>query len=275
MNVLLSKNIYVLVCLLLPAAHSYAVPLWTQLKPSHETQQVGEIDGQPLLLNVYTIFDAESVNYGLKFCWVRLLRNKAQFRVHNVQELGKEVDVFEKTARPGDIALVNGGFFSMSEDLRYSPLGLVVCSGKTVSRLNPSGVGGIFFRQGQHSDIVALKTFSRNTSVDEAIQCLPILVKDGIRDVFTDRRDLFDRTCVAIGHDGSFIIGGAFGRDGIGPSLYEFADLLAVPSGDGGPGIRIALAMDGGPGAHLYFPQKELHFGSKCTNFVPNIITFF
>ena len=79
---------------------------------------------------------------------------------------------------------------------------------------------------------------------------------------------------VGISRAGRIIIAGAFSPNQAGATLFEFAEALIAFGVGQKDELVTAIAMDGGPGAHIYVKPKQLLFGYDGTTFVPNVIDF-
>jgi hypothetical protein len=158
--------------------------------------------------------------------------------------------------------VTNGGFFGYDQAGNAIPLGLVVSAGKALNRRMPWSTGGFLVRDARGIGIVPVGTIGFEGAVQEALQSKPIVVEQGGNGIHNQDEALFDRVAVGLSADGMLVTAGVFGAEGQGGTLYEFGEALAQRVGHPAPGLLNALAMDGGPGAHIYVPSLKKHLGS-------------
>ena len=166
-----------------------------------------------------------------------------------------------------DFAAVNGGFYS------DAPMGLVLSSGRELHRRTGNGGSGVFFVANGLPGIAASRGFLPPAGTSDALQSIDRLVHAGKSVVKRGAERHADaRTAVAIDAAGATLLlvlfdsraaqsrqGGVVqlgpGSSGTGPSLFDFAELLARPVDKGGLGAAFALNLDGG-----YSSSMKLRF---------------
>lgn len=147
----------------------------------------------------------------------------------------------------GAIAMMNGSFFN--EELGI--LGLCVSQGREVSPLVKAGDHrGVFAVYDRRAELVERDRYT-GSGVTNAIQSGPWLVRDGgpLRD-FDDKDRVTRRSAVATDKKGRVIF---VVTDTVmsGITLAHFAEVLAMPEGQGGFGVAQALNLDGGTSTQL------------------------
>jgi uncharacterized protein YigE (DUF2233 family) len=170
------------------------------------------------------------------------------------------------------LAAVSGGFYGLADSSNFIPVGLVVAGGRRISRLSRSNIGGVLLCEpGGGLRVVPIRAFKASPAVRCALQSKPLLVHDGEVDVRGDGPRM-NRSAVAVTERGTVVLAGAFESFGEALSLREFAGFLVHLRRSAQVPIAAALNMDGGPGAHLYFPPLKLHYGDPGANFIPNVV---
>jgi Phosphodiester glycosidase len=217
--------------------------------------------------------DINSPRYGLTLCWASIPKRHVSMHVREIRRTGSIRHYYPEIIEKFDVAVVNGGFFSIDSGDNAYPVGLVISEGRQVSKFVRSNVGGILLESGGAVSIVPIKSFALNGSIGQAVQSKPILVSGGRKGVYSDDGVLFNRTAVGFDSD-NFIIAGGFQEDLKALTLYEFAGFLTTTRQEGGPGLESALNMDGAAGANIVFPTLKLHFGSEVEIYLPNAIHF-
>ena len=216
----------------------------------------------------------ESPKYGLSIVWLVIPGSTGEWKIAEPRVFSNANEVFNKAAAPEDFVVQNGGFFENGPNETRFPLGLIIADGMQRNPKVDWGSGGILLRSRDEARIVPLPAFGNEPGITEAIQSKPILVKDGKSGIYTSRPEYFNRTAVGLDASGNYICIGAFTDNGDAVSLYEFAELLIRLREIGGPSIQDALALDGGPSAHIYIPSIHKHYGYATDNYVPNVLRF-
>lgn len=210
---------------------------------------------------------------GLQLVIVEVKRAQPLIDVRPVLRYGDSSAVIAGATAPNASAVINGGFFGYDAKGEYAPLGLVVSSGTIRNRRAAWRGGGILYQdKDRHLRIVPPKALTRSDHVVSAIQSKPILVQDGRLAIYSDDGERFNRSSISITTAGQIVLVGAFHSFGRAMAMKEFARVVAAIRSSTGSSVRVALAMDGGPGAHLYVPALKQHFGDSGKNFVPNVV---
>lgn len=223
-------------------------------------------------LKVLTETDTNSKRAGLILCWITMPKTNLIMSVTDIRQSGFISDYYPRIAKKRDIVIVNGSFFDISNGNPY-PIGLVVINGKVISKTANWRIGGIVTQSNGYIDIVPIKSFAFNMTIEQAIQSRPMLVFNKKMGINSDDGILFNRTAIGISKD-DIIVAGAFIDEMRAITLYEFATFLTTRKQNGGPEVDTALNMDGAGGAQLYFPSLDLHFGKKIDIYIPNTIHF-
>lgn len=214
----------------------------------------------------------ESPSQGLELCALQVPPGAGGFETESVRQEGRPTELFAQRARPGDLGLINGGFFGVDRQGALMPLGLLKADGRVLQRRHPWASGGVLHDGAGPPAISPVARFTDSPGIRHAIQSKPMLVQaggDGIRQGAPER---FDRSAVAITDRGALWLLVAHEPGGRALSLNEFSALLLRLRGPGGERIVDALAMDGGPGAHLHVPALQRDCGSGVPNYVPNLV---
>jgi uncharacterized protein YigE (DUF2233 family) len=213
--------------------------------------------------------------YGLELVSLKVPSGAYSFQVEEVKTTGIPSDIFtSKDNLATDIVSVNGGFFAALKGEAMSPMGLVISNGKLKRYLWHRTSGGIVFSKGGSLEIVPAANFEVGPAIANAIQSTPLLMNEGTLGIHSDSHELANRVAIATYQDGSVGVVGAFQSQNEALSLCEFALLLGLSASQGGVGASSALAMDGGPGAHIFIPRLKLDWGAKGVTYMPNIVRF-
>ncbi len=213
-----------------------------------------------------------SERFGVVLCWAVVPREAARVKVDDVRDTADStLKLYEKVAHPLDIAVLNGGFYGLDQRGSRIPLGLVISQGVVRNRLIGWKTGGVL-EIGARLDIVPIARFVQRREIRAAVQSKPLVVEAGKVAIHSKGGDLANRSAIGLTPEGDVILAGAFSATNQAMTLYEFAEFLAAGPASGGPDAYIALAMDGGPGAHIYFPGARHHCGTDGPNYVPNVV---
>jgi len=162
-------------------------------------------------------------------------------------------DVAEFFAGRDDVFVVNGGYFERSSGGKLSSSGLLLVDGQITSREHQRAGSGVIYSDTDGVRIIYRKDFSAGSSVRYALQAGPILVDPGgVKGIYKNVGGRHNRSAICL-RNGAFT---AFVVEG-GISLFQLADLLSLPSSDGGFGCEVAINLDGGPST-----QAALRAGS-------------
>jgi phosphodiester glycosidase len=213
-----------------------------------------------------------SARPGLVLVWAEFRTSLALLQVEEVREYGHTDEIYTKRVPRDALAAVNGGFFGYDKARKHIPLGLVIANRRIANPRIGWITGGIL----QQADdgaiaITPVKSFRSSPSIVNALQSKPLLVEKGSVAIRADD-DRFNRSAFCLTPSGAVVLAGAFESFGRAVTLKEFAAFLVKLRELGGPEIESALAMDGGPGARLWFPSLALHYGDPGDNYVPNLI---
>ncbi|HJL17384.1 MAG TPA: phosphodiester glycosidase family protein [Sandaracinaceae bacterium LLY-WYZ-13_1] len=167
--------------------------------------------------------------------------------------------IVAERAPPQPFAAIDGGFYDPHGD----PMGLVRTGGVDRHPLTDGGGSGIFVLGDDGPRIVHRDAYDAR-GVREALQSIDRLVVDGrsvVGEGASDRRAA--RSAVALDADGALHLAVAFDDEAVvdegpahvalgvasgrtGPTLAQWAALLARDAEDGGVGAADALGLDGG-----------------------------
>jgi Phosphodiester glycosidase len=241
--------------------------------PSVDTLSDSETD-KFVALRSTKIEDKESPRNGLTIAWIVIPSHDYFFTVKDVRKDGDANGIFTEIECAGSPVFANGGFYRYDDSSnRRIPMGLVVASGTKFSPVWKWKTGGALF-DGPKQKLVPVAHLKSIGLQQNALQSKPMLVwntKNGIRQ---DGGPAANRVAVGVTHDNNWIVIGAFGNDGLGVTLKEFADIIVSLRRLGGVSVDSALNMDGGPSAHMYVPKMGKHFGDPGHTFLPNVVCF-
>lgn len=216
--------------------------------------------------------DVYSARFGVVLCWAVFPRSSVAFAVDEVRETASATaELYERRVRAEDVALVNGGFYGLDKVGNRIPLGLVIADSKRRNEKIKWTTGGIL-ATGAPMTIIPISKVPANFQSKSAVQSKPMLVENGKVGIRAPGGELANRSAVGLTTAGDVIVASAYTSSDQAATLFEFAEFLATPSEHGGPGAAWALAMDGGPGAHIYFPTAKRHCGITGPNYVPNLV---
>lgn len=156
-------------------------------------------------------------------------------------------------------AAIDGGFY----DPHGQPMGLVRTGGRDLHPLRPEGGSGVLVVEGGTPRMVHRDAYA-GAAATEALQSIDRLLEGGrvlVTAGAADRRAArsavaldarghlhlavaFDERAVAADEDARVVLGERSATTG--PTLREWAELLARPAEDGGVGAVDALGLDGG-----------------------------
>lgn len=216
--------------------------------------------------------DISSANFGTELCMLEVSGREVSLKVSDARAHGKVVAIYQSTTPSNAIAAVNGGFFGFDTEGNYIPLGLVKEGGKQKNPRFPWSGGGVVFGEQKNVAISRVSKFEDASEIMTAVQSKPLLIEnglDGIRSLVGQR---FDRSAVAITSSGRVLISVIHSPGGRTADLAEYSKLLLKWRDQEGGRVTWALAMDGGPGAHLYVPALSRHCGGGEPRYIPNIL---
>lgn len=229
--------------------------------------------GYPLaVFSSYKDHDVTSATFGVEMCVLEVPRRSGRLRVKDLRVDKNPAEVFQSDVPAASLGVMTGGFFGLDKRGHPIPLGLVKSEGKTISQKHPWTSGGVVAISKDRVEILPIGKFSSTKAYSDVVQSKPLLVeagRDGVRSAMNDR---FDRSAVAIDSTGSVFFFVVHEPGGSAASLAEFSYLIRSFRSTKGDAITFALAMDGGPGAHMYIPVLKRHCGAGIPTFVPNAL---
>jgi uncharacterized protein YigE (DUF2233 family) len=199
------------------------------------------------------VFDFEQARFAL-----RVAEQKAATGSHATDFLAGKDDVF----------VINGGFFERDSRDRLSPSGLLIIDGEVVGKEHQRAGSGVLFATEDGVAIIPRKNFGNRSSVRHAVQVGPLLVDPGgVKGIYKNDVERHSRSAICL-RGASFT---AFVVEG-GISLFQFADLLSLPSDRGGFGCEVAINLDGGPSTQAVLRtgkvRREIAAGTPAENFI-------
>jgi uncharacterized protein YigE (DUF2233 family) len=168
--------------------------------------------------------------------------------VQQTEETGNRAADFLE--RPEDIFAIDGGFFEKDDQGRLSPSGLLVVDGEEVAPEHERGGSGVL-QVGNGGVAIAYRAKAPTPSaMESAVQVGPILVDPGGKvGIYSNQGDRARRSAICL-RPGEVV---AVVVDGDGLSLFQFANLLAIPFENGGVGCDVAINLDGGPSTQAIY----------------------
>lgn len=216
--------------------------------------------------------DVASPTFGTELCVFETPSNSARLRVKALQINGLPKNIYEKSFPHKTLCVINGGFFGVSNDGKSIPLGLVKSDGKLINKRHAWTSGGMVVASEQAVKIIPVRFYKDSPTWINVIQSKPLLVYDGRDGIRSSNFDRFDRSAVAITTKGEVVFFIIYEPGGMAASLAEFSQLLMKYRTTNGNAIFHALALDGGPGTHLFIPALKKHYGANTPNFIPNVL---
>lgn len=228
--------------------------------------------GDNSIFKSFKVIDRSSANFGIELCVLEVPFNEVYLKVKEVGEQSHIEGVYKEYVPDHAIGAITGGFFGY--DLKGSsiPLGFVKVNGKVINKMHPWTSGGVITSNEREINILRTKNFIDRNSIMHALQSKPLLIEEGIDGIRTNNFDRFDRSAIAITSDNRIFFAVIHEPGGRAASLAEFSSILLKLKSKNDGYITWALAMDGGPGAHLYIPEINRHCGAMSPNFIPNLI---
>lgn len=203
-----------------------------------------------------------------------LLHGQCNLKVHEIKKLGEPHNLFKTIASPDIDVLVDGGFFGYTEKGKRTPIGLVQSGGKRLNNILPWTSGGFLVSSNRKIAILPASQANETSKWQEIVQSKPIVIADNKLDVKPNTKDSnFNRVAIATTQTGAIYILGVFQSFGEALTLYEYGKIMLEVAKQRKIDIVKALAMDGGPGAHIYIPQYDLSYGDSGTTYIPNAVS--
>ncbi|MBQ0942241.1 phosphodiester glycosidase family protein [Ideonella sp. 4Y16] len=218
----------------------------------------------------YRDADPASATYGVELCVLEA--GSARLRVKDIRQNQSPRQLFPSVFRDKALGAMTGGFFGKGKGGELVPMGWVKSEGREFSPRHPWTSGGFVAWGSQGAAIVPVSKARSLSAYPQVLQSKPLLIEQGRNGIRTAGEDRFDRSAVALDDRGRLyfiVLHEPAGRAG---SLAEFSHVLLRYRSADGQALRQALAMDGGPGAHLYVPALDRHCGSGVPNYVPNAL---
>ena len=197
---------------------------------------------------------------------------RARVSIEYVDREGATSSVYAPGFCPGAIAVANGNFF-LDDAQGKRPLGLLRVRGRQFAPTSRRRTGG-FLAVDKHGRIVVLPRAmaAQAKAAASAIESTPIIILGGRDAMHGDQRDRFDRIAVGHARNGAAVIVGAFAQDQQTVSLAEFARLALTAAARRRIVLEGMLAMDGGPSAHLWFPNSGVLYGHRGPAYLPSAV---
>ncbi|WP_300754715.1 phosphodiester glycosidase family protein [Janthinobacterium sp.] len=226
----------------------------------------------PYVFRSYHDSDTSSPTFGTELCVLEASSSTSRLLVRHLARDTGAASVFESAFPSQAFAILNGGFFGVDSQGKPTPIGLSKAAGTLWSRAMPWTSGGYIAAGPLAPHIFSVGERKQLASYTNILQSKPILVwqgKEGIRRATADR---FDRSAVATDRHGHIFFFLLHQPENGAASLAEFSFLLLQYRSSHGTSIDTALAMDGGPGAHLYIPAINRHCGTGNAPYTPNAL---
>lgn len=192
--------------------------------------------------------------------------------LEHVDRKGQTSEVYSVGVCNGAVALANASFFVTEENVSR-PLGLLRIDGRTITPVSKRKSGG--FLAIDANGLVKVLPRNLDAQVDAAhdiVESTPIIILHGLNDMRGNQGDMFDRVGVGNTQTGASVLVGAFAEDQQTVSLWEFTELTLAAGVDKGIMLDSVLAMDGGPSAHLWFPQDGVLYGHRGPVYLPSAV---
>lgn len=194
--------------------------------------------------------------------------------VHEIQKKGTAKQTYSPLVVKNTILIASGGFFGYRSDGHEKPIGLIRANNKRLVRMLDWDHGGVLVSDKKGNiKIIPAQNRSQAGAWSEAIQSKPIIINSGMVDVNKNLRDSeFNRVAIGYTLDGDILVVGTFHSFGQAATLVDFAKIFKSEAERRELKIHRALAMDGGAGAQIYIPSKNLSFGDSGRSYFPNAV---
>lgn len=229
-------------------------------------------ESPPFRFFAYKDEDIGSANFGTELCMLEVPGHRISLKVSDLRAHGKAATIYQSVIPSTAIAAVTGGFFGFDTEGGYIPLGLIKQEGQQKNQRFSWSSGGVVFGEQKNLAISRISEFKDTASILTAIQSKPLLVENGLDGIRSHTGQRFDRAAIGITSSGRVLISVIHSPGGGTADLAEYSALLLKWRDQEGGKVSWALAMDGGPGAHLYVPALRRHCGTGEPNYFPNIL---
>lgn len=214
---------------------------------------------------------------------VRVAMAKIDLFGLTVVPVGQVTDTFEvyEDRCNGPFAITGSFFKTVGPEPREGEVpereadGWVVIAGEHYSERVNWTSGGAIVDDGTTVSVVRLANLGKLRSPWMLIQSKPIVIESGQPGVYSSDGEYSDwRSVIGIASEdyifAAVLVGG--GDDGM--TLFDVSNILKAldPYLPDRAHLVDIIAMDGGPGAHLYLPRTNEHFGGLPPVYVPNLI---
>jgi len=219
-----------------PTAPLIATPIhdtsWQELRPGLEQRRI-------------RLFD----NYNQPLEYIYITRITPQlYRFEVLYQPDQPQSLSQWLASSGALLVVNGGYFSLTDDKKYIANGLIVVNGEP-SGYSYGDFGGMFAVTAQGAELrwLAQKPYNPEESLKAALQSFPILVKPGgILGFSAEHEDGKKARRTVVGQDKSgriiFLV-----TDKNYFTLHQLSRYLTESDLD----LDMALNLDGGPSSGM------------------------
>jgi hypothetical protein len=161
----------------------------------------------------------------------------------------------ELADRAGALAAWNGGFYEPD----FSPSGLLVERGRTLSPLTERGGSGVWVQHGRRAAIVPRGRYHGTPAPDLAVQCGPILLeRGGVMGISSDRPPTAARAAICVSTRRAPSLYVTWERI----TLHRLARILKAQHCD------TALNLDGGPSTGLWVRGRVGHEPARAVRTV-------
>lgn len=248
----------------------------TRLLPLLESkvleQSVGQVPGARL--TIFKDGDIKSQSFGTELCVFEVPLARGALKITEPKKQGEPRAIHAQTATASTLAVVTGGFFGLDPAGNPVPLGLIKRNGQVTNAKHPWQTGGVVVASGNRAAILPIRNFKDSNAWSEVVQSKPLLVENEVDGIRAGAPERFDRSAIALTKNNEVLFAVLHEPGGRAGNLAEFSSVLLAYRSSTNSVVRNAIAMDGGPGAHLFVPPLQRHCGSGVPNYVPNLVTF-
>lgn len=253
----------------MPAFADQAVDMANGVEAAWQDLADGIASGNPPF-RMFRIGEPRSPLYGSELCTYEAKNGAETLHVKDVRKKGAITSIYQESIPANASVALTGGFFGYTDRGSFAPLGLIIAEGHRINPRHPWNSGGVVQFRNKKIEIVPISSFSERSDILTAVQSKPLLVESGRSGIRSSNDARFDRSAIATTSDGQVMIVVLSTPTGKAATLAEFAALLLRIKTKAGGSIQWALALDGGPGAHLM--SGGTHCGLGEPNYVPNLL---